>query len=401
MKHFLIVLLVFCAIANTALGETIAQRVNAPEIVSLPAMVHDVKSSLAFDAKVIVPAVERVPILQVKIDEITEESILAAADALGLTDIDRSASAWNDDIFEDGGSTKGYTGSSGWHQFYAWNRYECEDDLEAVTFSKLYRNYFKKAEYFVGQLAARPYPNALREGSMTRDDALALAESTLQAFTQPYAFALQVDGALGGYARLTDVEIAALNAGKKKADAIPKYPYAFSFHFAPVFEGIPLTQYDTPGGWNSKEDVEALTEIGYSFSEPVDSRVQIVVLDAGVHALEWQNPMSVIATLQEDVELLPFPDILEKGMELLKQYCIDADDHYESEGSCSKITVTEIRFGYMCRQMEPGAMDLRLVPVWDFMVINDYSNDKSTWLNDHYGQAVVTLSAEDGRVVNR
>ena len=368
MRRFLITLLFLCALVVPALGENITQRVNAPKTVCLPAAVLGIKSSLAVDAKVIIPAVERVPVLQVRIDEITEESIFAAADALALTDIDRTPSAWNDDLFEDGGSTKGFTGSSGWRQFYSWTSYRCEADPGGITLSTLYSNEFKKAEYFVGQLAAKPYPDVPRKGIMTRDIALALAEKTMQAFTQPYAFMLEIDGALGGDAQLTDSEIAVLNAGKKSADSVPQYPYAFSFHFAPLFENIPLTQYDTPEPWQSKADAESKVKAGISLSEAVDSRLQIVILDEGVHALEWTNPLSVTGMLQEDCELLPFPEILGRGMEALKQYCIKADGHFESEGSYRNVTVTEIRFGYLCWQTEPGSMDLRLIPVWDFMV---------------------------------
>lgn len=410
-KRFLAVALVGCALIVPALGEgtgNIAQRVQAPERVVLPAVTPGSHSTLAFEAEVYVPEVAKVPILQVKIDDIPEGTIFAAADALGLPDINRKASAWEEHDFANNGKLKSYSGySSGLRQFYVNSNRGCGDQPEAVTHSRLYSNDFKKADYFLGQLEAAPYPDAEWEGTMTRDSACGLAQETIEAFTQGYEYTLEVDGALGGYAQLTDAEIYALNKGKKDPASVPKMPYAFSFHFAPVFEGIPITQYDNPWGWQSKADAEMWeTEAarGHPRTVPnvVDSRIQVIVLDEGVHGLDWDNPLSVIGVLQEDTQLFPFGEILEKAQEELNKYCIASERDYDLYGCCYDIVVTEIRFGYACKQMEPGSMDLRLVPVWDFMVNgNLIRNGQWERLENNYGQAAVTLSAEDGSVMER
>lgn len=410
-KGFAALLLIGCTLAVSALGEdtqTIVQRVQAPERVTLPAVTPGKHSTLAFDAKVYVPEVEKVPIMRVKIDDIPEETIFAAADALGLTDINRKPSAWEEYDLANDGKLKSYSGySSGLRQFYVNINRGCEDQPEAVTHSVLYSNDFKKADYFLGQLEAAPYPDAERDGSMTRGSAYALARETIGAFTQGYEYALEVDGALGGYAQLTDAEIYALNRGKKDPASVPKMPYAFSFHFAPVFEGIPITQYDSPWGWMSKEGAKSIAHVnpeGYTYTVPnvVDSRIQVIVLDEGVHGLDWDSPLSVTGVLQEDTQLLPFGEILDKAQEELNKYCIASERDYDLYGCCYDIVVTEIRFGYACRQMEPGSMDLRLVPVWDFMVNgNLIRNGEWERLENNYGQAAVTLSAEDGRVMYR
>ena len=404
MKRFLMILVVLCAIANTALGESIARRVDAPEVVSLPALSpNGIQSSFAFEAQVIVPDVEKVPILQVKIDEITEERIFAAADALGLTDINRKPSAWDNDIFKNGGKSKAYEGSSGWSQYYAYIDRYCEEEPDAITSAKLYRNELRKAEYFLGGMGATPYPDAPRDGTLTRDGAYALAQKTIDAFTQGYLYTLEKDGALGGSAQLSDAEIAALKSGRKDTASISPVPYAFAFYFAPVFEGISLTQTDRTGRWSSREDVDSLASIGYASSVAVQSQLQVVLLDEGVHALEWRDPLSVIGMLQEDSRLLPFEDILEKGTEALKEFCEREDERIaDDEGLSWEFVVTEIRFGYLCRQMEPDSMDLRLVPVWDFMVRENWVRDGQTGpMYENYGHAIVTLSAEDGSILYR
>ena len=404
-------LLIGCTLAAPALGEgaqTIARRVNAPETVTLPVQTPGKHSTLAFDAKVYVPQVAKAPIFQVKIDDIPEETIFAAADALGLTDINRKASAWNYDESSQSGKTESYHGyASGWRQFYRMvNRY-CAGQPEAVTYSNLYSNYFKKAEYYLGRVRAVPYPGTAREGTMTRDSAYNIALETIGAFTQGYRYTLEVEGALGGEAQLTDAEMNALRTGKKDPKSVPKHPYAFAFYFAPEFAGIPITQASNTGWWQSEEYGEMIAQMNREgHEEPmscgVDSRLMLAVLDEGVHGMEWNNPLSVIGAMKEDTELLPFEDILERAKVELSKYCFKSESCFESEESCWDIVVTEIRFGYMCKQMEPGSMDLRLVPVWDFMVKeNLIRNGEWKRLDNYYGHSAVTLSAEDGSIVNR
>ena len=403
MKRFLIVLVVLCAIANTARGESIAVRMNAPETVLLPAVnLNGVRSGTKLEAKVIVPNVERVPVLQVKIDEITEERLFAAADVLGRTDINRKPSAWEEDVYPDGGKYTWYSGyASGWKGFNLLTRYQCIAQPKAVTHSDLYSNDLQKAEYSLGQMS-KPYPTIPWEGTMTRDMAYKLAQETIGAFTQGYDYTMEVEGVLGGYAQLTDADIAAINSGKKDSASIPKVPYAFSFYFAPIFEGIPLTQHDNPHPWQSEKDIEYAASAKFTMPEAIDSRLQVIVLDEGVHALQWRNPLTRIGTAQEDTRLLPFEDILEKGLIALEHYCLtDLTDDFGNDVGWDAV-VTEIRFGYLCRQMAPGSMDLRLVPVWDFMI--NRKMDRSDTGNppyDFYGQAAVTLSAEDGSVISR
>ena len=378
MKRLIAVLLVCCALAAPALGETLRERVEAPESVTLPAVTPGEHSTLAFEARVLLPQVQKAPVLQVRIDDISEERIFAAADALGLKDINRKASAWDDDVFGDGTARTYHGYASGWRLFNAHIRRECAQEPQAVTFANLDSNEFRKAEYS-GQ--AVPYPQAPREGTMTREKAYALAEETIRAFTQEYDYTLEVEGALRGYAQLTDGEITALNQGKKEPASVPPVPYAFSFHFAPVFAGIPVTQHDAPNSWKTKEEAELLMAQvdpegrGLPVSFTVDPWLQVIVLDDGVHALEWRNPLSVTGVVQEDAQLLPFADILAKAREELGKYCIQSEERYDQYKACWDVVVTEIRFGYLCWQEEPGSMELRLVPVWDFMVNGNLIRD--------------------------
>lgn len=112
----------------------------------------------------------------------------------------------------------------------------------------------------------------------------------------------------------------------------------------------------------------------------------------------WCNPWEVGDSLQEDVPLLPFEQIMNTFGAIAPLTIQNMENEYKLlGGSGNRWEITEIRLGYMpvLRKDHSGLWELR--PVWDFIGIRSFAEE----YYDQPGNCALTIDAIDGTVIDR
>ncbi len=165
-------------------------------------------------------------------------------------------------------------------------------------------------------------------------------------------------------------------------------PRYYALRFTRQIGGIPVNSGPTEAG-NAYEFVSAASEIS------------VIVRDSGVCALKYSNPEDPGAVMEESVELLPFSDIWDifSKVGLLSIQSVEV----EKDVQVNRITVTEIRFGYM-KVWQPDGSYL-YTPVWDFYGTRFLAGTGAYaggWDTGEYAKSsLLTLNALDGTVIDR
>ena len=146
--------------------------------------------------------------------------------------------------------------------------------------------------------------------------------------------------------------------------------------------GIPITYTDdawvavamTPGG-------------SYQAPWPYETLL-FYVTDDGIVGLKWLSPYELGGAVTEDSALMPFPDV----MDIFEKMYIVAN-----ASASQRVTVTDIRLGYVrvLKQDETGVG--LLVPAWDFFGTVADENENFT-RPDH---SFLTINAVDGSIIDR
>ena len=158
--------------------------------------------------------------------------------------------------------------------------------------------------------------------------------------------------------------------------------------------GLPITFTESYGGGLETMDSEMET---WSYE-----RLEFYVTKDGIDRVELVNVYDIGETKTENLELLPFSEIIqtyEKMMEVQNADVLNYENY-------RKYHIDRITFGYS-RIYEPSA-DSRtglLVPVWDFFgsFETEMESDGQTYhnVNDMAYQSYMTINAVDGSVIDR
>jgi len=130
----------------------------------------------------------------------------------------------------------------------------------------------------------------------------------------------------------------------------------------------------------------------------------IIIDDHGLADFMWVNPMTVTSVEQDQVELLPFQEIVKRlPYEFNLKHHLWVEDDIELD-----FTITAVTFG-LTRVGASGAGSFTYEPVWNFFY--DLGTDpKENWIgtskDDYFGgypymTSAMTLSAIDGRQIDR
>ncbi len=139
--------------------------------------------------------------------------------------------------------------------------------------------------------------------------------------------------------------------------------------------------------------------------------VVVTVADEGILSVEITEYPSQVEILSENVEILPFDDILERFYEQIKVSGCWVDESREDSIEKRTVYIDEIVLGGM-RTIEKDASTYLYVPVWSFFgqVVTQYKegeedpnqvNENNEYTHVDYRQCVLTISAIDGRVIDR
>ena len=151
------------------------------------------------------------------------------------------------------------------------------------------------------------------------------------------------------------------------------------------------------------EDVNSDVGLDVPYAQEYET-MTIIIDDHGLADFKWVNPMTVTSVQQDQIELLPFQEIVKRlPYEFNMKYQLWIEDEIEMD-----FTITDVSFG-LTRVGASGAGSFTYEPVWNFFYelgtspMDDWSlQDRDALLGGYpYVASAMTLSAIDGRQIDR
>lgn len=145
--------------------------------------------------------------------------------------------------------------------------------------------------------------------------------------------------------------------------------------------------------------------------------ISMFIKDGMIMSFDWQNPIEVTGTENENVALLPFEDIMDKARaQMAIEYNIVKLSHYSEENpdydefianlKSGEVNISGIELGYMRMSVQDQSGSYRLVPVWRFygnesVVMEQESEDAKAIMKGDRGDTLyLTLNAIDGSPID-
>ena len=177
-------------------------------------------------------------------------------------------------------------------------------------------------------------------------------------------------------------------------DSLSNLGSGYAIYYTRTINGIPITQTMADGG--ALEDMDSTMET-WSYES-----LYFFVDKDGIESMSYSNPYTIGETKTENLNLLPFSEIM-KTYE--KMMVVTNADNMEYEKS-RVYDVDRIVLGY-ARIYEPSTDPHTglLVPVWDFFgsrkVEGDYDGNSYSDITDYPSWSFLTINAVDGSIIDR
>lgn len=168
----------------------------------------------------------------------------------------------------------------------------------------------------------------------------------------------------------------------------------YAIYYTRTINGVPITQTMADGG--ALEDMDSTMET-WSYES-----LYFFVDKDGIESMSYSNPYTIGETKTENLNLLPFSEIM-KTYE--KMMVVTNADNMEYEKS-RVYDIDRIVLGY-ARIYEPSTDPHTglLVPVWDFFgsrkVEGDYDGNSYSDITDYPSWSFLTINAVDGSIIDR
>ena len=161
---------------------------------------------------------------------------------------------------------------------------------------------------------------------------------------------------------------------------------SFSIALRPVYEGIPVYEWNTYYGSDT-----AAQKAGLSYSHPVvKESIMADVKNGRLASLTWIDPLEVLGVENENVPLLPFDTILDIFQ---KQVFMNI---YLDSGERT-IKVTDVYFSYRCVKRRDSDQ-YYLLPAWDFVGYDTIFESLQKRHDIH--ESILSVNAIDGSILN-
>ena len=362
MKRLLCLLLALC-LPMTALAETVAERIGAPESWQGECQSNTGKTRVFVDMTVQVPEVEAIPIWAVKERTFSVEEVTHAADVLlGEGNWKMMGENWPSEPL--GGEPR-YTDSQSTADDLT-GYYLNLSDGQGHSVSSKYAVYNSFPDWYLRNLFGYGVGGSHFGCDIgTLEDAISLADGVVNQIASEMAYE-SCEPNVDGY------------IPNRKDGA-----YGYRLYYARQVAGVPVTPVHQGGGIT--ENPQYAMPLQYE-SFAVD------VGEEGIFSLDWQHPIEITGMIDEDCELLSFEQI----MEVFTTICPLKYQTHESGGNTT-LHINRATLGYMCLQERGNPTNYRLVPVWDFFGTRDYHGFHDDILNWSY----FTINAIDGTVIDR
>ena len=190
------------------------------------------------------------------------------------------------------------------------------------------------------------------------------------------------------------VKMAKVPLGNARND---KLSYCYEFAFSRPVGGIPSTYALAEGLSLDNERVSETWDQEY---------IEIYIDDSGILKFNWDSPTQLGETINENVSLKPFDEILSIFKQQIINHCVFTDEAGVIE---RRITIDEITLGMMKIKQQDSNRYI-YVPVWDFFgySLNTYDETSQYVLDesgqkkiDEFGHSFLTINAIDGSIIDR
>lgn len=381
-------LAIICALLlpACACAETIAQQIGAPEIYQAEYASNTGRTKVTVDAKVYVPAVERIATYAVAIRDFTAEEGLRLARLLHADE------DWQENPLPTALEDAEYSNGHGYHRVgTSWH----------VSLQRPSQGYISlRNHYTEGLFGIQPSERVLQ---------YKWTDPETNLFFYPsggFGDASTVDKTLMG--QTLTVEEAAAKADAFMSQMAPDYQrrlsfgaegekgdgkvyktLAYCFVYTREVDGVPIT-YEYTNVEGSQDTAMA--------PAPGTESILLTVHGDRIFDFVWKNPCAIGDVLQPQAELLSFEQIMSifGTIAPLSVQSTETDKGLNNAYS-NGMNITEIRLGYMpvlCKD-DPNQWELR--PVWDFM--GSRILPRETY--NHVGASLLTIDAIDGTVIDR
>ena len=394
MKRFACLLLALF-LPLTALAETIAEQMHAPEHITDTLWSNTGKTEITVDADVLVPQVSAVPLWEVTSTYFTIDEVLATAQKfVPEARIEQYMnSGFGNDMLElvpgDYSTLKRVNETLALMQFSSEPvgqrtldgsaLYQRNDLQQAYHMARLYMTNHRLGVY-TGD--GQPYDiegEGIPGNALTTREAIAKADAFM-AEIMP-GFTMRWVGRSEGS---TFPKAAAINGVDFDLSSIPdSVPDGYKLTYTRTLSGIPVNY----SCWETWRD-DMYDSYGYP---PGYENWKVVLDDLGeIVQLSANFPYIVGDQVAEDCELMPFEQI----WQIFREVAPLSIMYQESEGNV-QASINRIDFGYMpIRQQDGGFL---LSPVWDF-----YGTKMRRGITvDWQGSSVLTIDAVTGLVIDR
>lgn len=397
MKRLLCLLLILC-LPITALAETIAERVGAPEHVADTLVSNTGRTEITVDADIVIPEASAVPLWEVCGTRFEPEQLFEAVRQVAPTA--RVEQVMSKGGLIDGeirqmevvpgdysispcpGGSYGYMelesdGSHG-RELFAMATYCIYEQQQAYYHVELDVSNFRDGISYSRGMAYDIPDEGIIGNPLNTSEAIAVADELI-AVLAPGFEARSVGRIHGLETRFVFDEVTRDDGIVQNTMAVDGYQLAYTRTLA----DIPVTYT-----YNWLNNHDAYADFGYP---PGYERIYVILDDQGViSALEWHDPFLVGGMTAEDCELLTFEQI----WSVFKEVAPLSIMYQESEGDV-RANVNRIELGYMPIRQRDGSY--LLSPVWDFFGENMYRG----YQRDYVGNSILTIDAITGFVVDR
>ena len=366
MKCLLALLLALCLPAS-ALAETVAVRIGAPETWQGEFTTNTGKSHIYVDMTVQIPDVETIPIWAVKQHTFTTEEISRMADTL------LGEGNWRQTVYdaqtreelpvENGPRYLSRTDDV----FPDWTFYEC--DLSNPAQSSLNADYRDIDGWGIRASSLYFWAHGI---SMDKDDLGTLEEAIEKGNAAVSSFAPD----------MVYESVNPKNRGRDLGGTGGDDNYVYRLYYAREVSGMLVTPSSLTGAREASAENPVL---------PYEKLV-VDVTREGITRVDWANAIEVTGQIAEDCELLTFDQV----MDIFATVAPLSIQSMEGEGN-NTLTVTRATLGYMCLQERGKPTSYRLVPVWDFYGIRTFARE----YYDQHNWSYLTINAIDGTIIDR
>ena len=249
-------------------------------------------------------------------------------------------------------------------------------------------NYARFSNLNSGENVMENLPDMIQR--ITLEDQIGNLETSCQQAYQQALDALSRMG-IGGMELAETAKVPVGNPSVSQSD----WPYCYMFVFSRPVQGLPCTYALAEG--SGQEQVSQVWPQEY---------IKIYIDDSGILQFNWNAPTQIGETVNENVSLKSFGEIMTVfKQQITNRYAYNDDPQIAAR----EIHIDKIKLSMMKIKMADGNGYL-FVPVWDFFgySVNTYSDDTQLILDennqktmDRFGESFLTINAIDGSVIDR